>query len=207
MRGFDLRVGLQLETQPGMAGAHDAVRDEARGVADMAAYAQHGARLRLVGRIQPVLGHQVGMPDQPGGVRPQPALAAAMARLAADAVLYAELHAAQRLRHVVGVALQALLCVLGRADAEVRGDAPAERALQIGVGVGVLVLALPDQVLVLHHGGMLLGARRHAMACRTRTTGHAQMRVRRRLQVSAGRHAQPEREQDQAWYGQCASKR
>ena len=69
-----------------MAGAHDLVGDVMVLVAQMALEAQFRALNRPVGRIQPLVLHQVGMADLAGDMVAQPALAAAMAGLAADAV-------------------------------------------------------------------------------------------------------------------------
>ena len=74
-----------------------------------------------------------------------------MAGLAADSVGHLELRPAHVRRHVVGVAVEADRRGAGVGEAEIARDAHRALVAQHGIGLGVLVLARPDDVLVLRH--------------------------------------------------------
>ena len=141
-----------------MAGAVEPVVGEARRIAVMTAEAFLGAGDRLLGRIEP--GGDVLRMRGPGNVDAEPARCAAVAGLAIDAVGELELRAAQALGNVVGVAVEAEFLVggVGQAQSPRYFDRPVLQ--QHVVGVAVLVLLRPDQVLVARHRGVARPLRR-----------------------------------------------
>src|SRR5262249_34413930 len=115
--------------------------------ADVARVAQTRARHRDRAGIHP-LRHVLLVRSRRGGVVLDPLLRSAVTGLAADAVTQLELRAAAALRDVVGVAVETDLLLRRVAEAEVRGDAFRDRALQGAVGPGVQIVLGPDLVLV-----------------------------------------------------------
>ncbi len=109
-------------------------------------------------------------------VHADPADAGAVAGFATDAVGDLEGCAAQPLGHVVGVAVETDIGLVGRFQAQVAGDALGLLLQQHLVSLRVRVLALPSDIFVLEHVGLgpwldraVTGA---AGAC-----GHAEMDV------------------------------
>jgi hypothetical protein len=149
VRRLDIGEGIEFELERRMAGAHDAVVDRLVLAAHVAMQAQARARHRVGQRIQAefdVLCMRVA-----GHVRAEPALCAAVAGLAAHAFAHRVTTAAQLLGNVVGVTGQAFRRGSGILDAEVCGDALARWRQQQLVGIGVRIVALPQEVFVLQH--------------------------------------------------------
>ena len=147
---------VELERQPGMACRHDAMRHELAlaGPAEMAIEADRRPRFRLIQRDHALVDVR-GMRRADRIVARQPVSAAAVARLAADAVRDVEARAAQRRRDGIGMATEAFGGPGGGADAEPVGDRGGARPEQHLVGAavrpGLAAVSLPGQQLVLAH--------------------------------------------------------
>ena len=214
MRRLDLAEGFEFEGQARMAGAPHAMGHEARLVAGVAGQAEHRPFARPVGRIEPIGSDQRVMRHLAAGMGPEPALGGTMASFAADAVAQLELHPALLGRHIVGVAVEADFGRLGIGQAEIMGDPLAELAFERLEGLGVLVVALPGQILVLLDIGRL-AALGGTMAWAAGAAGDPQMQRIGRCGVSAtgavagGQPARPTRRRTRrrvtAWHPGGAS--
>ncbi len=117
----------------------------------MAGQAQFRARQRLIGRVHP--GGDIVLVAGAGNVDAEPVARAAMAGLAADPVGDLKPRSAQAGGNVVGMAIQAQRRGAGISETEIARDPLGAFFAQHGIGLGVLVLARPGEVLVLRDRG------------------------------------------------------